>query len=387
MNPQINSAYFLMPVLLFAGAVAHAQIRYVPGYFISTSGTRTECLIRNVGWLNNPAEFQYRLADNGAEQTGGLSDVKEFGVAGTRYVNATVKIDTSSQSLKTLGTSKYPEWDERQVFLKVIAEGAADLFEYRARGLERYFYSVEGDPIEQLVYKQYRVNATEVGSNLMYLQQLKTAVSCGNVSDASLRKIRYEKNALDKYFRAYNACRGESVASAPPKKRMRFTITPGVDFAEFKVDNDNGFTKDYTKETSFRLGLMLEYTLSFNRGKWSIIGEPTFQNYRSGSSVRYGSIEIPLGLRHYFFVGPRAALFVNGFVVSDLPVKYVVTWSQTLTYKANFPSLSFAAGAGVRFGKFSIEGRKYFTRSVLDDADRFFFVYNKASVGLGYTIK
>ena len=154
-----------------------------------------------------------------------------------------------------------------------------------------------------------------------------------------------------------------------------------------KVHNTTGFEKHYTKETSPRLGLMLEYVLPFNRERWSIVGEPTYQSYRSGGSVRYGSIEVPLGLRHYFFVGPQAAVFVNGLLVSDLPVEYELTWSQTLTYKANYPSLSFSAGAGVRFGKFSLEGRKYFTRRVLDDAGRFFFAYNKVSVVVGYRIK
>jgi hypothetical protein len=168
---------------------------------------------------------------------------------------------------------------------------------------------------------------------------------------------------------------------------MHFTITPGVDFAEFKVHNTTGFEKHYTKETSPRLGLMLEYVLPFNREKWSIVGEPTYQSYRSGGSVRYGSIEVPLGLRHYFFVGPQTAVFVNGLLVSDLPVEYELIWSQTLTYKANYPSLSFAAGAGFRFGKFSVEARKYSTRRVLDNADRFFFAYNKMSVVVGYRIK
>ena len=377
--------YSILPLLIFA-LNASGQIRYEAGYLIDHADTRITCFIRNVDWLNNPTEFNYKMSENGEVLSGSISTVKEFGVSGLKFINAQVKVDTSSRSIRRMSRLRHPEWKEQRVFLKVIVDGKADLFGYRNGDLETFFYSVDGSPIEQLVYKQYLVSPTDIATNSTYLQQLKNDVSCGGNSDARLKKLSYGIKSLQRYFLDFNICHGETPVLRSAERTLQWSLTPGMDFSSFKVDTDAGFEKAYEDGRSFRLGIMAEYELSFNKGKWSIMAEPTYQSYSSTDNVKYSSIEIPIGLRHRFFLASNTRLFANALVVTDIPVHYEVVWSQTLTYKANYPSISFAAGAGFTHKRFSIEGRKYFTRSVLDDANRFFFVYDKVSVILGYRL-
>lgn len=380
--------HLLLSFLTIITVLTQAQIRFEPGYFIDNKGNKVECLIRNAGWLNNPVEFDYKqTADNDEVFTAGLADVSEFSVGGLTYIRADVKIDTSTQSIRTLGRNRYPEWKEQQVFLNVIVDGKADLFVYRSPVLERFFYSVDDAPVTQLVYKQFRVNAASISSNRTYQQQLKNDVACGEVSDAVLRKLRYDERSLERYFLSFNICNGEQPEVARQKTKLRWYITPGVDLARFKIDNDNGYQKAYEDGINFRIGFMAEHPLSFNKGKWAIILEPTFQSYSAGANVRYKSLELPLGLRHYFFLNTNARLFANAFFVADVPVQYDLVWSPTTTYRGNLPSGSLAGGLGFNYRKFSVECRKYFTRSVLDDADRFFFVYDKISFILAYQLR
>ena len=375
---------------------AMAQIRYAEGYFIDHDNKTTKCLIYHVDWLNNPEVFKYKLSADGDVLTSDFANVKEFGVAGSKYVKAEVQVDTSAQVTKNLTYNRHPEWKNMSIYLRVLLEGKASLYAFRTPDLEKFFYSVDGAPIKQLVYKEFLMpvikrevltSPVPIGKNLAYLQQLKVDVMCCDMSDAMLRKIPYEKTALQKYFQKFNVSHGGTVAKRLPTDKIRLAITPGVDFSKFKLSDGFNYDKNYEPYTTVRLGMMVEYVLPFNNGKWSLILEPTYQSYRSGDLVDYKSIELPLGARHNFFLSQNASIFVNGYFVVDKPLTYEVQWTQSITYTSKSPSTSFAAGLGGRINKFSIEARKYFTRSALGNRVAYFFVYDKFSVIVGYRIK
>lgn len=376
----------ILSLSLFLSFSSIAQIRYEEGYFIDNNNTKTTCLIRHVDWLNTPSEFNYKLNTDGEVMTAGLSGVKEFGVSGVKFIYARVAIDTSRQDLKNLSLNRHPEWSKRQLFLKVIVDGKADLYSYRSPDLSKFFYSVDSSSIEQLTYKQFLQGTNDIKTNQTYLQQLKNHVSCGDISDARLKKVRYDQSSLERYFIDFNICHGGKVAERSTKHIVHFSVTPGIDFSRFGIVNDNGFKMEYNKGTTFRLGVTGEYVLPFNSGKWAIVVEPTYQSYKSGIDVEYTSIEFPMGPRHNFFLDKNSRLFVNALLITDIPINYEVKWSQARTYKAKLLSLSFGGGLGFSHKKFSIEARQYFSRSILDDSNSLFFVYKKFSLILGYKI-
>lgn len=377
-------------LLIVSTLSAIAQTRYREGYFIGRDNLKTKCLIFDVDWLNNPDKFKYRLHPDGDVLTAGLSTVKEFGVEGSKYVSAEIDVDTSRQATKDLNYNRNAEWKSMRVFLKVIVEGKASLYSYRTSFLEKFFYSVDGSPIEQLVYKKFLLNPAspvQIAENLMYLQQIKDNVLCDEISDENLKRIPYRKSDLQKHFRNFNACHGEVPGDKSVDPKINFMITPGVDFSALKVSDGFNYDKTYENSTALRLGIMIEYVLSFNNRKWSVIVEPTYQSHKSGDLVVYNSIELPLGARHGFFLTKESKLFLNGFAVFDLPLKYEVKWSRAVTHRATAPSISFAGGLGFSVRKISLEARRYFTRSTIGEKIDYLFVYDKFSFILGYQIK
>ena len=68
--------------LLLMVVCSYGQIRFEKGYFITNENQRTECLIKNVDWKNNPHEFLYKLKDRKETQKGTIQSVKEFGIYG-----------------------------------------------------------------------------------------------------------------------------------------------------------------------------------------------------------------------------------------------------------------------------------------------------------------
>lgn len=368
-----------------------SQVEYQPGYFIDNSDKKIECLIKDSDWLRNPNEFKYKTSSEGALQTASIADVKEFSVNGNVYIRFKVEIDKSSTNLKKLSINRNPEWAEETLFLKQIVKGKADLYYYRANGQDYFFYGSEDRPVRQLIYKVYLVNSTETAKNNTFQNQIKADVNCLKISDARLQSLKYEMKALEKHFKESNTCSGNFYEEKKSDKKsvLHLKITPGIDFAKLDIENAKRTTlADFPRESGFRLGAEFENILPFNRGKWSVIVEPTFQAYKAKSGaqyVDYKSIEIPFGVRHYFFLGDDLSLFVNGAVVVDFPFDYKINLGRN-TFESNLFRINFDAGFGVQWKKFSLEGRYYFVRTGQYEHATAFFDYNKYSAILGYRV-
>ena len=44
-------------IFILTSIITSAQINFEKGYYISNSGEKTECFIKNIDWMNNPVSF------------------------------------------------------------------------------------------------------------------------------------------------------------------------------------------------------------------------------------------------------------------------------------------------------------------------------------------
>ncbi len=386
-------------LLLAISLTSIAQINYEEGYFVDNNNKRTSCLIKNEDWLRNPVSLEYKLNSSADPLTIQLKDLKEFQVASNKYVRATVKMDTSSQITKTLTSSRKPLWKEKDVLLKVLVEGKGDLFMLDQKDLVLFFFRVDSASIEQLEYKSYLTRdnhgdiSVTINKNLTYINQLKSQVSCGEeFSKVAQNKMRYEKEFLTNYFIRYNKCSGSALNTFKPDKNLRrfhLRITPGMDFSAAKIQYTTAPDNDFpARETRMRIGLEAEFILPFNKNKWGLFIEPTYQSYESKSPVviHYRSLEIPFGLRHYLYLNENARLFLNAAVVFDIPMEYSAELTRSILLEAEFFKINLAGGVGFNYKKFSIEGRYYSFRTGLDNRYGYHFDFVKSSIILGYRL-
>ena len=90
--------FSLLTILSFS---CFAQIQFEDGYFISNDGKKTDCLIKNIDWKNNPNEFLYKVSKDAAIKTATISDVAEFGIVNiSKYQRFDVDVDQSSENLE-----------------------------------------------------------------------------------------------------------------------------------------------------------------------------------------------------------------------------------------------------------------------------------------------
>lgn len=402
---KVNSKMRVFLIVLFAilTTQSYSQIVFEEGYFVDESNQRTECLIKNIDWYSNPTDFQYKLTQDGSTKIADIHSVKEFGVGDVvRYTRANVEIDYSSNNVNKMDYNKNPEFTEELLFLKVLIDGEASLFIYRSGNLTRFFYKINNSEIKQLIYKQYLVGESYAHNNT-FRQQLFVDMKCKMMDERDFSSIDYDQKELERLFVKYNNCQSSDYVvyeSREKKNALNFSLRPGLNFSNLSIENSfNRFrSADFENGVNFRLGAELEIILPFNKSKWSLLFEPTYQYYSSeGNSVSsgyyneinysyavdYASIELPVGLRHYFFLNDDFKLFAN--------VSYILDFSLNSSIARDFEISSSASnqalGVGLKFmDKYALEIRYHTKRNILNGYQVWSSDYNTTSVIFGYSL-
>ncbi len=380
--------------LILIGLLGHsafAQITFEKGYFVRNDGTRTECLIKNIDWKNNPSEFLYKT-ESSASEVMPVIDVTEFGI----YDQSTYKIFTVNidRSLFKMGDTydKNPELRKETLALKVLVTGTATLYYYEDRDIFRFFFRVGDGVVEQLVYKEYMVELQRIGKNELFKQQLWLNVRCGDVTQASVKKLRYDKDILINYFQDFNLCSGDKPISEKKSKRKSFSakLSPGGGVSSLTaeyLDPFVGFKRKFEGDLTYHLGAELEFILPFNKNKWALVVEPSFntfsgKNDETGLEAKNNTLEIGLGARHYFFIKQHSKIFLNAMFIGYMPLEETIEY-QNLEISANYGA---AIGAGYGYKRLSAEFRYYFNHEMLKNYSSWTAKQTKSILVIGYRI-
>ena len=394
-------------IILFFGLIlylnSYSQITFEKGYFINNSGEKIDCLIKNLDWDNSPNRIEYKLSESSEEDILNLESVKEFGLYNniSKYISINVNIDRSSDNLRDLSDSKNPVFNKEQLFLKVLVEGKASLYSYKNWDLVRFFFSTDSLEFEQLIYKKYNVSQNTVGKNNSFRQQLFSELKCENITLKKIKSLDYDQSNLLNIFTKYNECANSEFVQYGEKIEkgdlFNLSIRPGINSSSLSVYNISGTSfadADFDNKLSMRLGFEAEFIMPFNRNKWAVIIEPTFQYYKSEKDLPfnlvayadYKSIQIPIGLRHYFFLNNNSKIFINASYFFDFPLNSAITYDgyeNTFKFKVNN---GLVTGLGYKYkDNYSFEFRYNPSRNIIDG---FFWVseYKSISLIFGYTI-
>ena len=373
-----------------------AQITYQEGYFIDNGGVKIEGLIKNVDWKNNPESFSYKSNQSSQPHKKSINDIQEFGISNsTKYVRATVQVDKSKTKLNSLGYSKEPEFEEKTIFLKVLAEGNATLYLYVDQSLTRFYFSKNEEEITPLIYKQYKHDSGKVRSNKQFKQQLWNNLTCDKFLSSYLNEIEYNQTDLEDYITNYNSCTnsqtmvyGEPLSS---KSQTNINLIGGVNFATLSLSDG----VDYGSNIGWTAGVEIEFILPFNKNKWGFLIEPSFNRYSALTSVgetelevNYSAFEIPFGIRHYFYTGNKGSkIFINALgVISFPPGSSEVDFFRSRNVAIN-ASGNLAFGIGYHTGqKFMLELRYNHTRDLLAASASVEAYYRQFSIRAGYKL-
>lgn len=384
-------------VITLMGFNCFSQIEFEKGYFIDNSDQRVECLIKNLDWKSNPTGFEYRLSENSEIKNANLSLVKEFGVGNvSKFIKDTVQIDRSSKDLKQMSKERSPVFHEEVLFLKVLVQGSANLYQFVDEELMRFFFRMNDTEITQLVYKPYMVNSYQKAENIQFRQQLYNEMSGLENSGSVFETIDYETNELVRLFVRYNEWTNSSYSNFEEKENEKrdpfnLSIRPGIKTTSLSIQNLIAPTRnaDFGTKAGFSFGIEGEFILPFNKNKWAAIFEPTYQYYKSELTtevyVDYKSVELPMGLRYYLFLNNNSKIFINGSMVLDFPINSVIK-PENGDFEIK-TKINMAFGLGYKFReRYSLELRYHTPREVLNGYASWWSDYKTLSVIFGYSI-
>jgi hypothetical protein len=329
-----------------------------------------------------------------------IKSVKEFGLLNTlKYVRHTVDIDRFSKVHDEIGYDKNPIFKKEQLFLKVLIEGKANLFYYEDKGLVRYFFSEDIVEVKQLVFKYYLTYENEIKINNQFMRQLWIALKCESISMNSLKKIRYRKSDLLKFFIKYNKCSNSEFVNYQKKKKNKdlfnLTLRPGLSNSSLVLFTPINREIDFGNNlNSFRLGVEAEFIFGFNNNKWAFLLEPTYHQFNSDietASFNQKRIEVNFGLRHYMYLKKKdVKVFANASII------YVNNFNNQLTERGSsfsiemHDNLKMALAIGCKYrDKFSLELRHLPSTNFLlnDSGENLWYTSSQSlSIVLGYSI-
>ena len=383
----------------------------------------------NNDWKNTPDKINYKLNDGDDHFTATIDSINEFGIGNLVYKRFDVSMDTSSNNLDELSYNKNPEFKKETLFLKLLIDGEAKLLRYNKENFSRYFYSVNNGPVEQLIFKLYKVRKPSENSNIKssiannenalaynnaYKQQLLQALKCDNLSEKDTKRLTYNEKELTTYFLKYNSCiellyLSDEQLNRLKQKTFGLIIRPGVKFSSLIVKNEfNKFEDiDFGSQINFRIGIMLEFSLPFRKNAWSLFIEPTYQYFKAETeylwdfhvinpilvtaSVNYQSLQLPFGVRYYILFNKiQSKIFLNLALATDFAINSYVKFGdlENLEIKKTVFNTNLNFGLGYTFkDKLIVEFLFATKRDIFGDS----FInwnteYNTFSVIVGYNI-
>lgn len=390
--------HLLMALLAIVSFNCYSQIKFEKGYFIDNEGKRIESFIKNNDWKNNPKEFEYKLAENSETLTATIENIQEFSVDYLKFKRFAVKIDRSGEGFNDLSKTKDPEFIEETLFLKSLIEGKANLYSYEEGKLSRFFFNVDDAEVTQLIHKSYQASAGKIGKNDRYKQQLAIYLQCESLGMKEVKSIEYKKDALIKYFVKYNKCVDSDYVSFEEKHSrdiFNLNIRPGLSLSSLSVNNiyTDGRDTDFGYNLGSRMGVEMEFILPYNKNKWAIVVEPTYQSFKTTketelqtATVDYKSIELPLGIRHYFFLNEGSKIFMTAAYVFDFSYDSYIEFSKgsDLEIKTR-NNLNVGLGYNYR-NKYSLEFKYGMERDILQHYIYWLSGYNSYSLIFGYKL-
>lgn len=406
----MNKILMILVLVIFISSHSFSQIIFEDGYFINNSNEKVYCLIKNIDWNENPTEFEYMLSQNTNVIKESIENVKEFGVNGvSKHIRAIVKIDDSSDNLFNMTSDKNPNFKEKTIFLKVVIDGNVSLYQYKKEDLTRFFYSLNGTDINQLVYKRY-LSENKIEQNNYFKQQIFNDLKCNSIELSSIENLRYTVSHLKKIFIKFNGCNNSNYinyGSNQKKDLFNLSIKPGINNSKLTISNDllNIGNIEFNNTINIRIGFEAEFIFAFNKNKWGIILNPNFQNFKSEKTIKYESIEgkilylivnyksleLPIGVRHYYFLNDNSKIFTDISYVLNFSKNSLINFKSAdgSDYKTLeiTPRANLALGLGYKYNnKYSLGIRYQTSRNILGNYRIWESNYTTTSLVFGYSL-
>jgi|GEM_PF-4805684 len=280
--------YFFLILILFSTQL-FSQSNFKKGEVVLSTGVRKEGFINHSGWIATPDRIEFKNSKESSEiEIFVPSDLQEFYVADDRYIQKTLDVDATDQSLRNLSNKIRQKSETKTIFLRTIVKGKVDLLIYRD-GKTHYFASKDDETIELLQLK--RLSNSSISNYNKYIGQLNILLGdC--LDEKNINKVRYGISHLKKIIDQYNTCSEGKSDFVVQKSRFKseLLLTAGIKQTAYE-SLYRDYDWDNAKGSSASFGIALNIGFLRNSKKLTLYNELVYQKYKLNTSFRDQRLE------------------------------------------------------------------------------------------------
>lgn len=414
---------FIIPIFCYSQA-------YTPGRIITIDNDTIYADIKYNGWYVHPERISFKKGESDKVSILELHQIKEINIADDKFISVVTEIETTSDILDNLTQNPEFQLETDTLLLKEIFNyGDKTLFVHSDFLNDKNFYIIYNNEITLLKYKRYiyfleqhekRPNMDQhsdvkpdvIKENNHYKGMLSLYLEDLPDIQRKLSVIEYNQNDLLKLFKKYAAFYwknngGVQYESNVNNCSFHISCKLGLNLKDMVLRNSYYYISeiDFNKNFTLTYGIETEYILPGRNQKWSITAEPTYQYYNEENSqetkkvsggihnttVSYHSIEIPVGVRRYFYINNNSKIFANISTVfnitNDSFIEFTRDDASVIDFFNIVPSNNFGFGVGYKsHDKYSLEIRYQTIRNVLSDRSNWNSEYETIAIILGYRL-
>lgn len=412
MNASKLSIFTILLLLSASIKNAYSQENFQAAKVFTLSGDTLKGFIDYRNWGKNPQVISFKESENSVANNYKPLTIKGFNVNNELYVGAIVEAEASPYNMDELNT--IPDIIRRTdtTFLRVMIQGAKNLYLNIDKKGKEQFYINQWPNFELLVYKKYLKNnepnqqnyepslpAKLVKENKNYLGQLFLYFQDCPSIQPMLKNTEYKQSSLFKLFEIYANCKNLSIEKENPENnykysqdKVKFKIGVLAGISTTKLILSSSLTDfqyltnaDYPVSINFSGGMSFNVVLPRNQGKYSVYNELLLSSFSTSAHFEdyhnenyYTMIDTQIGhtylklnsmFRYKFFVKNDWFLFANvglsygqsiketNSKTSDIILFDQHTVTEVLLWETKKYEIGYLAGIGCGYKKYSFDVR------------------------------
>lgn len=374
---------------LFVTFFSVAQNKFEKGYYIKSSGIKTECEILKKKWINSPDFITIKTSSNQIIEID-CNEVIEFSVANIKFKKEFVKSEVSSIDSESF------KYDFKKKFLRVLLESnkySLYVLQNENNNKNSFYVKNMNDTIRELVYKKIETEDNKFKYLKIYKQQLLN-LSTSNASNSKLKNLNYTYSDLIEYLKNLNL----DNESLSPKiylnkdslqvnfklgiynytKKHSFYLEGNIDQQiNFSDQNINGINAEIEFIPSIlnrNYSLFLEFGLDLDEYKDEIdIVRPMFinPNYHIEYSIK-NKFRSYVGLRRFFKFNKHLSLNVSSKIAITEKYDAYLFVERDIDKRFVLKQKNIILSAGVDYRNFIFD-LNYVTNNTIDASNYILF--------------
>ena len=395
---MISKKQVITFILILFIQYGYSQNRFEQGYYISNSGSKTDCLIEKKEWAIWSNDFFYATINGSVKQIK-IEDVKEFGIENKlKFITKEVEIEKSSDNINKLDKSSDFVFNKERILLKVIVEGDLSLYQYLDFNVKKLFFKTITGNITQLKYKRYsnETNKT-INAIIEYKNQLRKNMKCSNID---FKELNFELISIKKYVLNQNKCSNSKInfiEKRVTQTKLLISGSVGLNTSNLNINRSQKVFSLNSTDPTF--GIDFNFLIPTIRNEMEVNFKTSYNAFKIKEDVNFGSSsreikvnysEVLLGIGggyRFHIDNDKSISFRSGINYPILlsNTTYTETGSNLdlSTKKAN-PFLSISSSMHIK--KINLMAEYFFKRNIIKGIDNFQMNLNRIVFKVSYEL-